>query len=115
MDLMNSHEFELLVAEGFKNQGYRVIVKPDNCDGGVDLQLTKNNKIILVHCKHWQSQEVGIKTARKLYNKLLKTGADEVSIGSSGQFSEDAKAFVSGKPIYLIGAEQLLSLVANDH
>ena len=113
IELMSWREFEMLVAEAFKIQGYKVTETPNGPDGGVDLILSKGDKKILVQCKHWKTQSVGVKTVRELYGVLTASDADEVNIVCSGIFTNDAKAFVKDKPIYLIDGNVLYDLIHN--
>ena len=69
--------------------------------------LTKNDKKILVQFKHWKTQKVGVKTVRELYGVLINSGADEVNIVCSGEFTNDAIDFVKDKAIYLIDGDKL--------
>jgi restriction system protein len=61
-------QFESLVGEAFRRKGYLVLENPaDGADGGVDLRLRKDGKLIFVQCKHWKSRNVGVKVVRELY------------------------------------------------
>jgi len=111
IELMSWREFEMLVSEAFRKQGYKVRETPYGPDGGVDLVLSKDDKKILVQCKHWKTQKVGVKTVRELYGVLTASDADEVNIVCSGQFTNDAKAFVKDKPIYLVDGNVLADLI----
>lgn len=111
IELMSWREFEILVGEAFKSQGYKVSETSNGPDGGVDLILSKDDKKILVQCKHWKTQSVGVKTVRELYGVLTASDADEVNIVCSGQFTNDAKAFVNDKPIHLIDGNVLYDLI----
>lgn len=110
---MSWREFEKLVGEAFRKQGYRVTETADGADGGIDLVLRKEGETILVQCKHWKTRKVGVKVVRELYGILIDKGADEVNIVCSGDYTDDAKSFVKNKPIHLIDGNQLLSLVQN--
>ncbi len=106
-------EFEELVGEAFRRKGYRVLENPgDGADGGVDLRLRKNGKVIFVQCKHWKARRVGVKVVRELYGVMM---AKKVSLGiivTSGDYTEDARQFANDKPIQLIPGKQLLNLIA---
>ncbi len=111
IDSMSWREFEMMVGEAFRQRGFKVKETPFGPDGGVDLVLTKNDQKILVQCKHWKTQKVGVKTVRELYGVLVDEDADEVNIVCSGEFTEDAKAFVKDKAIYLIDGNVLSELI----
>ena len=69
---MSWRQFEMLVGEGFRLQGYQVAeTGGGGADGGVDLVLTKPGKNgsekFLVQCKQWRAYKVGVDVVRELY------------------------------------------------
>ena len=53
---MSWQEFELLVGEAFRLQGFTVAERGGGgADGGVDLVLRRGGEKFLVQCKHWRS------------------------------------------------------------
>ena len=59
-------EFEMLVGEVFRYQGYTVQQTADGADVGVDLELKKDGETQLVQCKQWRATKVGVTTVREL-------------------------------------------------
>ena len=109
---MNWKQFEMLVGEAFRRQGYRIEETGlGGADGGIDLRLSKNGKSTLVQCKQWRSQRVDVKIVREMYGLLAHHGADAVKIVAVGDFTPDAQRFAQGKPIELIHGEALLAMV----
>lgn len=109
---MNWRQFEMLVGEAFRRQGYRIEETGlGGADGGIDLRLSKNGKTTLVQCKQWRSQRVDVKIVREMYGLLAHHGADAVKIVAIGDFTPDARRFAQGKPIELIHGEALLALI----
>lgn len=54
-------QFELLVGEAFRRQGYTVEETGlGGADGGIDLVLRKHGKLTLVQCKRWNTQRVDV-------------------------------------------------------
>lgn len=105
-------EFELLTGEAFRRQGYTVSETGlGGADGGIDLKLRREGRLILVQCKQWRSQRVGVKEVREMYGTLVHEGADAVKIVALGEYTADARRFVQGKPIELIHADALLASV----
>jgi restriction system protein len=99
-------EFEELVSEIFRRQGYFVLENPDEgADGGVDLRLRKDGKKIYVQCKHWKARQVGVKVIRELYGIMMDKHADEGVIVTYGTFTREARDFVRGKPPYRLSME----------
>lgn len=103
--------FEELVAEAFRRQGYRVTEGGYGADGGIDLVLRKGNEVILVQCKQWKTQKVGVNVVREMFGVLTASNASRVFIICSGKFTPQAIDFASSKPISLLGADELFSLV----
>ena len=64
LDGMSWQEFELLVGEAFRLQGYEVSeLGGQGPDGGVDLVLRKGREKFLVQCKQWKAFKVGVQVA----------------------------------------------------
>ena len=109
---MNWKQFEMLVGEAFRRQGYRVEETGlGGADGGIDLRLSKNGKVTLAQCKQWHSKRVDVKIVREMYGLLAHHGADAVKIVAIGDFTPDARRFAQGKPIELIHGKALLALL----
>ena len=68
-------EFEQLVGEAFRQQGYQVVETPAGPDGGVDLVLRKDGEKILAQCKHWRATKVGVPIVRELFGVMADRGA----------------------------------------
>lgn len=55
IDGLSWQQFEQLIGEAFRKQGYSITETGGNGpDGGVDLILRKHNEKYLVQCKHWR-------------------------------------------------------------
>lgn len=105
-------DFERLVGEAFRRQGYAVEENGlGGADGGIDLILRRDGRRTLVQCKQWRRQQVGVSVVREMYGLLAHHRADAVLIVSSGDFTRDAQEFVVGKPITLVSGENLLRMI----
>ncbi|MBB5737691.1 restriction system protein [Xanthomonas arboricola] len=105
-------QFELLVGEAFRRQGYSVEETGlGGADGGIDLILRKDGRRTLVQCKQWKRQQVGVSVVREMYGLLAHHQAHSVKIACIGTYTKDAERFAEGKPIELIGGEQLLQMI----
>ncbi|WP_021026387.1 restriction endonuclease [Comamonas sp. B-9] len=105
-------EFELLVGEAYRLQGFRIIELGGNGpDGGVDLVLLKGSEKFLVQCKQWKAQRVGVAIVRELYGVMAARGATGGFVVTSGRFSNDAQEFARGRNITLVDGHQLLAMV----
>jgi restriction system protein len=111
-DGMSWQEFEQLVGEGFRLQGYSVEeVGSGGADGGVDLVLRRAGEKFLVQCKQWRAYRVGVDVVRQLYGVMAARGAAGGFVVTSGRFTEDAKTFAEGRNIELMDGERLHALV----
>lgn len=105
-------EFEMLVGEAFRRQGYCVKETGlGGADGGVDLILRKDGAMTLVQCKQWRTRLVDVRVVREMYGLLGHHHADAVKIVAIGSYTDDAQQFVQGKPIELIHGNVLLEMV----
>ena len=112
LDGISWREFELLVGEAYRIQGYRIIELGGNGpDGGVDLVMLKGNEKFLVQCKQWKAYKVGVSIVRELYGVMAAKGATGGFVVTSGRFTEDAKAFAKGRNIALVDGPQLFAMI----
>ena len=104
-------EFEELVAQAYRRQGFCVIENGFGPDGGVDVKLMKDNQTTLVQCKQWRSKNIGVAVIREMFGVLTAENASEAVIICCGGFTRDSSIFAEKKPIELIGGTKLLSIV----
>lgn len=96
-------DFERLVGEAFRRQGYAVEESGlGGADGGVDLILRKDGQRTLVQCKQWRRRKVPVNVVREMYGLLAHHDAHAVRIAALGGFTRDAARFAADKPIELI-------------
>ena len=73
---MSWDEFEMLVGEHYRRQGFQVSRQGGNGpDGGVDLVLKIKSETYLVQCKQWKAFKVGVQPVRELYGVMASRGA----------------------------------------
>lgn len=112
VDGMSWQQFEQLVGEGFRLQGYRVTeTGGGGADGGVDLVLAKGTEKFLVQCKQWRALKVGVDVVRELYGVMAARGAAGGFVVTSGRFTEDAAAFAKGRNLQLMDGPRLRALI----
>jgi restriction system protein len=105
-------DFENLVAEAYRRQGYHVEYSLSRgADGGVDITLHQDGQKRLVQCKQWKSASVGASVIRELFGLLTAEKAQEAIIVTTGDFTSEARAFAADKPITLVDGSQLLALI----
>jgi restriction system protein len=109
---MTWQQFEALVGEAFRLQGYTVIeTGAGGADGGVDLVLAKGSEKFLVQCKQWKAFKVGVDVVRELYGVMAARSAAGGFVVTSGRFTEEATAFASGRNVKLIDGPKLHRLI----
>lgn len=111
VDGLGWQQFEKLVGEGFRRQGYRVAETGGGADGGVDLVLSRGAETTLVQCKQWRALKVGVAVVRELYGVMAARGAASGIVVTSGQFTADAVAFAEGRNIRLVDGNGLQALI----
>lgn len=105
-------EFERLLAEAFRREGYTVEPGGGSApDGGVDLRLFREGRLVLVQCKHWKVWKVGVKIVRELRGVVSSEGADGGIVVTSGKFTAEAVDFARTSGIRLVDGEELLLLI----
>lgn len=82
--LLDSEEFEWLVGELFRREGWKVqeLGRREGPDGNIDLILTRDGTRTIVQCKRWASWLVGVDDIRAFGGTLMREGL----LGSSGIF-----------------------------
>ncbi len=82
--LLDAAEFEWLVGELFRREGWKVdeTGRQAGPDGNVDLRLSRDGHRSLVQCKRWTSWLVGVDDVRAFAGTLLREGLG----GSDGIF-----------------------------
>lgn len=104
-------EFEMLVGEWFRRQGYAVTETCNGADGGVDLVLSRDGETYLVQCKQWKAFKVGVSIIRELLGVMAARGAAGGFVITSGVFTEEAKRFAADVNITLIDGQKLSGLL----
>ena len=112
LDGMSWREFEMLVGEAYRLQGYRVTeTGGGGADGGIDLALTKGSEKFLVQCKQWKAYKVGVDVVRELYGVMAAKGATGGFVVTSGRFTDDAKAFAEGRNVQMVDGPKLFAMI----
>jgi restriction system protein len=105
-------QFEQLIAEAFRRQGYAALVTGSSSpDGGVDIRLHKNGQLTLVQCKHWKAFAVGVQPVRELLGVVTAEQASQGIFVTSGRFTRAAHAFAKNTPLTLVDGPALTRLL----
>ena len=88
-------EFEELVAEAYRRDGYRVLENDQpGPDGGVDIRLHRDGEVHLVQCKNWRSRRVGVWVVREVFGVLAAEHPHQAAVVCSGDFTGDTRRFL---------------------
>jgi restriction system protein len=100
---MHWGQFELLTLEVFRRRGYRMSERgTPSSDGSMNLEVHKDGKKYVVHCKQWRAKEVAMGAVRELNSMMIVANAAGGFVVTSGTFSKEVRAFVAGRNIQLI-------------
>lgn len=116
LDRISWREFEMLIGEAFRLQGYHVVeTGGGGADGGVDLILSKpgqnGREKFLVQCKQWRAFKVGVDVVRELYGEMAARGAAGGFVVTSGRFTDQASQFAEGRNLTLIDGAKLHEII----
>jgi restriction system protein len=112
---MDWKQFEQLVADAFRRQGFRVREVGGSGDGGVDLVLVgADSREHLVQCKQYRVWDVGEPRVREFYGAMAahRTRCEGIIV-TCGRFTEPARRFAEDKPLRLMDGEALVKLIGN--
>lgn len=72
--LLDPTEFEWLVGEMFRREGWAVeeTGRPNEPDGNIDLELARHGERKIVQCKRWTTQIVGVDEIRRFLGTLMR-------------------------------------------
>jgi restriction system protein len=106
-------EFELLIAEVYRTEGFKVTELGGNGpDGGIDLTATASNgDHYLIQCKHFKTSKVGVKIVREMLGVLAKEGAHQAVVIATGAYTQDAIQFAEGQPGQKRGQTQIIKIL----
>jgi restriction system protein len=103
-------DFELLVSEVYRRQGYSVKERGGRqADGGIDLELARGSERVIVQCKHW-NRPVPVQRVRELFGVVTAETANRGFLVATSGFTADARSFAAGKPIELVDGQALVKL-----
>lgn len=109
---MSWSDFERLVSEYYRRKGFQVTREGGNGpDGGIDLVLRQGNETYLVQCKQWKAYKVGVQPVREFYGVMSSRGVAGGYFVTSGEYTDDAKAFAQGLNITLIDGRTLRQMI----
>ena len=103
---MGPGRFELEVARVFQGLGWVVSVTGSSGDRGIDIRLTRNQRLAVVQCKAYNKQ-VGPSSVRDFHSAVITAGAYRGFLVSARGFTNGAREEAKDKPIILIHSGDL--------
>ncbi|MEO6076049.1 MAG: restriction endonuclease [Dokdonella sp.] len=111
-------KFEAMLAEYFRDQGYRVehvgaAAQGRRFDGGIDLKLYKDTDYSIVQCKNWNANQVTHNAVHELLGVMLTQRAGGAIVVTSGEFTAHAiTSAAEDRRMRLIDGVELRRLLA---
>ncbi len=108
-------EFELLVGAYYREKGFTVVqTGGGGPDEGVDLVLRKNGERVLVQCKKYVRDAVGVQTIREFFGVIVAKGAHRGIFITTGNFTADAMQFGLGQAsLELIPGQRFAEMISH--
>ena len=98
---LDGWEFEEEAAKVFRLNGYKAKVTQKTGDGGIDILMYKDDKKVIVQCKHYSSP-VAVAVARELNGLKDDFKADELILVASSGVTKACTDFIKNKPYFKI-------------
>ncbi len=109
---MDWRQFELLVGEFFRRNGYVVNVTPPSGDGGVDVRAVRTSglvgpELVLVQAKRFgRERQVGIEAVKALWADVEETAATRGVIATTSTLAAGARSYCEARNYRLTAAER---------
>jgi HJR/Mrr/RecB family endonuclease len=109
---MHWRQFELLVGEFFRRNGYEIRVTPPTRDGGIDVHAVRDTnllgpELVLVQAKRFRDhREVCVESVKALWSDLDELRASRAVIATTPMLSEGARAFCEARHYRLTAVER---------
>jgi hypothetical protein len=114
---MDAVAFEHYVADMFRSHGYQATVTQQSRDGGKDIVLNKDGRVIYVECKHYAAAKtVGVDIIRAAHSVVNTDRADFGFVVTATNISPDARTYAMRvhPRMYCIDGALLLRLLNNE-
>ncbi len=115
---LSSREFEELVAELFRQQGFDVELTPETRDGGCDAIATKNISglpfMLFIECKKYAKEyPVGVSLVRSLLGVQSDRKANKAVLVTTSRFTKPARQFAERQQhlISLVDINDLMRMI----
>src|SRR2546423_15180615 len=112
---LGRQSFVELIAEVYKGEGYLVEqTGGERANGGYDLVLLRENASVLVQCRHWLVDQVGVPPVRALAGAMQKVGATGGVFVTTGGFSKPAQKLAIRMAIQVVDGQALIRRFSGD-
>jgi len=115
LETLDWPDFELLIAEIYRRKGYAVEISSGfGSEGGRDLVFKRGDATLLVECKHWKvlkDYKISAPEIMGLYQWVMSQPGQQGLFITSGEYMDETKSFVEGKPIQLMGMTEVKRLL----
>lgn len=108
---------EHLLAAYYREAGYQVThvgtgATAGRFDGGVDLELRRDGRLLLVQVKHWNACQVPHNDVHQLIGVMVNAKADGAIVVTSGEFTRAAiEAAARNDQVRLIDGDELRAML----
>lgn len=107
------YEFETIVADLFRQEGYSVVQTAKTGDGGKDIILRRDNKIFFVECKRYHRDNlIDTPTLRRFLGTMVAERADAGFFVTTSDFNPNAREFAAQNRITGINGDKLTQALA---
>ena len=109
---MHWREFQLLVGDAFRLQGYNIgVLGADWANEGADLVVRRGGKTLLVAYRHWNVAVLDAEPVEDLRTAIRELGADAGMLLTLGSVSPLARAAAQAAAIDLLDGERLVAVI----
>jgi len=100
---MSWHTFEHLLAEHYREQGWRVEYdsRPRSLKAlgtSLDLRMRRGDQVTIVQCRQWDATEVGVDDVNELLATMLNEGVTGGVLLTRGRFTSEARTAQRRQP-----------------
>jgi restriction system protein len=106
---MKDREFEALVGEGFRQEGFLVI--ETGAGAGMELVLQKGERRFFVHCRHWRAAKVDAAAVHELHQAVAARGAAGGFLVTAGALTAAAAEVANASGIRLVNGARLAAML----
>jgi restriction system protein len=107
---MSWRDFANALEQGFKGQGYTVARL--SATSPADFKLEKGGRTTLVSARRWKAATQGLEPLKELVALKEAQSADQCSLVSLNDFTDNARAFAKQNGVGLIAGEELAELMS---